>query len=39
MKCEVREICGEVITLDEEEIYHYCPHCGAKMDGERKDEE
>lgn len=31
--------CGEVISLDEEKIYNYCPHCGAKMDGERKDEE
>mgnify|MGYP001086133498 CR=1 FL=1 len=31
--------CGEVISLDEEKIYNYCPNCGAKMDGERKEEE
>lgn len=31
--------CGEVISLDEEKIYNYCPNCGAKMGGERKDEE
>lgn len=23
--------CGKLITLDEEEIYRYCPNCGAKM--------
>ena len=36
MKCEVREICGEVITLDEEEIYHYCPPL-RRENGRRKE--
>lgn len=32
--------CEEKVVLDNEGgVYDYCPHCGAKMDGERKDEE
>lgn len=31
--------CGKMVVLDDEGVYNYCPHCGAKMDGERKDEE
>lgn len=30
--------CDGVVVLDEEVTYNYCPNCGAKMDGERKDE-
>lgn len=31
-------ICSTRI-LDDGHSWHYCPNCGAKMDGERKDEE
>ena len=32
--------CGGKVVLDDEGgVYDYCPHCGAIMDGERKDKE
>lgn len=31
-------ICNNRI-IDDGHSWHYCPNCGAKMDGERKDEE
>lgn len=31
-------ICSTRI-IDDGHSWHYCPNCGAKMDGERKDEE
>ena len=33
MRCSV---CGECFDVS---AYNYCPNCGAKMDGERKDNE
>lgn len=34
-------VCGEVVTGDwmyDDSAYDYCPLCGARMDGERKEE-
>lgn len=32
-KCSV---CGDVNCFDDHGFFPYCPNCGAKMDGERK---
>lgn len=35
-KCSV---CGaECFFEEDDKLYNYCPHCGAKMDGERREQ-
>jgi hypothetical protein len=34
-RCCVCSVCGSCPTLE----YNYCPYCGAKMDGERKEKQ
>lgn len=36
--CYRCSVCDEYTTMEIPRLlYHYCPNCGAKMDGERKD--
>jgi len=38
--CYRCSVCEEYTTMEMPRLlYHYCPNCGAKMDGERKDDE
>lgn len=34
IKCS---LCNKITLVDETILYEYCPHCGAKMDGEQHD--